>query len=96
MEASPNSSIDTVSMQSIDVEERFLCETNNHEDCSTSGTHLVGKVLQKNRSHRIGERNKRKRWRGRDEKLEYTSEATVERGREEVTSITLIASTSVC
>ncbi|XP_019182812.1 PREDICTED: uncharacterized protein LOC109177800 isoform X2 [Ipomoea nil] len=82
MEASPNSSIDTVSMQSTDVEERFLCETNNHEDCSTSGTHLVGKV-QKNRSHRIVERNKRKRWRGRDQKLEYTSEATVERCREE-------------
>nr|GLL26473.1 uncharacterized protein LOC109177800 isoform X3 [Ipomoea trifida] len=82
MEASPNSSIDTVSMQSTDVEERFLCETNNHEDCSTSGIHLVGKV-QKNRSHRIAERNKRKRWRGRDQKLEYTSEATVERGREE-------------
>nr|GMC76763.1 CLTH domain-containing protein [Ipomoea batatas] len=82
MEASPNSSIDTVSMQSTDVEERFLCETNNHEDCSTSGTHLVVKV-QKNRSHRIAERNKRKRWRGRDQKLEYTSEATVERGREE-------------
>nr|GMC91467.1 CTLH/CRA C-terminal to LisH motif domain containing protein [Ipomoea batatas] len=63
MEASPNSSIDTV-------------------NCSTSGTHLVVKV-QKNRSHRIAERNKRKRWRGRDQKLEYTSEATVERGREE-------------
>ncbi|CAH9060900.1 unnamed protein product [Cuscuta epithymum] len=80
-EASPNSSIVTVSMQSTDIEERFFCETNKHEDCSTSGTHVDGKVPH--RIHRTVERNKRKRWMGRDEKLEYMSEATAERGREE-------------
>ncbi|VFQ69236.1 unnamed protein product [Cuscuta campestris] len=83
MEASPNSSIDTVSMQTPDVEERFFCETNIPEDCSTSGTHLDGKVPLKNGIHRTVGKNKRKRWMRRDEKLDYMSEATFQQSGEE-------------
>lgn len=68
------SNSDTVSMQDIDIEERYPCDTSNHEDCSTSGMHQceIPKILQKNRTHGGGERNKRKRWRGRDD-TEYPS-----------------------
>lgn len=67
--------IDVISAQTI--EERYPCEiTSNHEDCSTSGTNQpeFSKVLQKNRCQGIGERNKRKRWRGRHEDLEFIPE----------------------
>ncbi|CAK9166479.1 unnamed protein product [Ilex paraguariensis] len=75
--SSPETNADVVSMQNTDLKERYPCETtSNHEDCSTSGTHHPDnlKVLQRSRNHGTGERNKRKRWRGRQEKLEFLSE----------------------
>ncbi|KAL8124869.1 hypothetical protein AgCh_012508 [Apium graveolens] len=68
---------DMISSQTIDTEERYPCETtSNHEDCSTSGTNQTGmsKVLQRDRGQGIAKRNKRKRWRGRQEDFETTSE----------------------
>ncbi|KAF6176158.1 hypothetical protein GIB67_023449 [Kingdonia uniflora] len=55
------------------TELRFINEvTSNQEDCSTSETshpeHSRG--FQRSRSHGIGERSRRKRWRGRVEKVE--------------------------
>ncbi|XP_071723151.1 uncharacterized protein [Rutidosis leptorrhynchoides] len=60
---------DVTSTQGTDVV-RYACEsTENHEDCSTSWSHwrVDPSILQRNRSHGSGERNKRKRWRGRDD-----------------------------
>lgn len=68
---------DMISSQTIDTEERYPYETtSNHEDCSTSGTNQTGmlKVLQRDRSQGIAKRNKRKRWRGRQEDFEITPE----------------------
>lgn len=68
---------DMISSQTIDTEERYPCETtSNHEDCSTSGTNQTGmsKFLQRDRGQGIAKRNKRKRWRGRQEDFEITPE----------------------
>lgn len=68
---------DMISSQTIDTEERYPYETtSNHEDCSTSGTNQTGmtKVLQGDRGQGIAKRNKRKRWRGRQEDFEITPE----------------------
>nr|KAJ0213206.1 hypothetical protein LSAT_V11C400221090 [Lactuca sativa] len=58
-------------MDSPGTEERYPCGTmsNNHEDCSTSGIykHKASKVLQRNKTRGILERNKRKRWKGRQD-----------------------------
>lgn len=73
-EVSSNSNSDTVNMQDVEIEERYPNDTaSNHEDCSTSEIHQseISKVIQKNRTHLNGERNKRKRWRGRDDEAEY-------------------------
>ncbi|WOG93100.1 hypothetical protein DCAR_0312381 [Daucus carota subsp. sativus] len=68
---------DMICPQTIDTEDRYPYETtSNHEDCSTSGTNQTGmsKVLQRNRGKGIAKRNKRKRWRGRQEDIEITPE----------------------
>lgn len=68
---------DMISSQTIDTEERYPYETtSNHEDCSTSGTNQTGmsKVLQRDGGQGIAKRNKRKRWRGRQEDFEITPE----------------------
>ncbi|KAL6993733.1 hypothetical protein U1Q18_011851 [Sarracenia purpurea var. burkii] len=73
-DGSPEISGDVGSMQGMDSEERYPCESrNNHEDCSTSGTHqsVSSRLLQRNTSHVLRERSKRKRWRGRQEKLDF-------------------------
>lgn len=61
----------TVSIQNPDNDERYPCSStiSSHEDCSTSGIyrHKASKILQRNKSRGIGERNKRKRWKGRHE-----------------------------
>lgn len=75
MEVSTNT--DVMSTQNTDTEERYPCETtSNHEDCSTSGISQpeISNVLQRNRSRGIGERNKRKRWRGRHEDSDFIPE----------------------
>ncbi|KAJ6736653.1 RAN-BINDING PROTEIN IN THE MICROTUBULE-ORGANISING CENTRE PROTEIN [Salix viminalis] len=74
MNVSPEDSVDVNSIQGTDVELRYACEsTSYHEDCSTSGSHQAGisKVLQRNRNYTIGERSKRKRWRGRQDEEDY-------------------------
>lgn len=71
---SPEDNADGNSIQGTDVEVRYACEaTSNYEDCSTSGSHQSGipKVLQRSRNYTIGERSKRKRWRGRQDDEEY-------------------------
>nr|DAD22334.1 TPA_asm: hypothetical protein HUJ06_023797 [Nelumbo nucifera] len=65
---------DNLSIQCADVESRFAYEViGNREDCSTSETHQAEnyKGSQRSRSHSIGPRNRRKRWRGRTEKLDF-------------------------
>ncbi|KAJ8567241.1 hypothetical protein K7X08_019449 [Anisodus acutangulus] len=74
MEGSPESNTNFASIRSTDTEERYPSET-SHGDCSTSGTRFE-KVLQKNKSLRVGETNKRKRWRGRHENTEDLSAST--------------------
>ncbi|KAD6795890.1 hypothetical protein R6Q59_021765 [Mikania micrantha] len=60
-----------VSIQNPEAEERYPCGStvSSHEDCSTSAMyqHKASKVLQRNKSRETGERNKRKRWKGRHE-----------------------------
>ncbi|PHU27360.1 hypothetical protein BC332_05692 [Capsicum chinense] len=72
MEGSPESNANLASILSTDTEERCPSET-SYGDCSTSGTPQFGKVLQKNKCLRVGETNKRKRWRGRHENTEFVS-----------------------
>ncbi|KAL2504887.1 LisH and RanBPM domains containing protein [Abeliophyllum distichum] len=77
MEGSLETKIDLVNTKNPDVEVRYHCDTiDPNEDCSTSGTLQpeTVEVVQRNRSRETGERNKRKRWRGRHDKLEYSSE----------------------
>ncbi|XP_038995706.1 uncharacterized protein LOC120120012 [Hibiscus syriacus] len=63
-------------MQGTDVKLRFASEpTNNHEDCSPSGSHhSENSSLLRNRSHGAGERSRRKRWRGRYDELDFISD----------------------
>lgn len=72
---SPEKTSDVASMQGIEVEVRYACEsTSNHEDCSTSGSHQPEnlRVPQRSRTNVSAERSKRKRWRGRQDDLEFT------------------------
>lgn len=69
--------MDPVNTQNSDMEVRYPCETNSpSEDCSTSRILQAedNRAVQRNRSPGTGERGKRKRWRGRDENLEVSSE----------------------
>ncbi|KAE8693313.1 C-terminal LisH motif isoform 2 [Hibiscus syriacus] len=67
---------DVSNMQGTDVKLRFSSEpTNNHEDCSPSGSHhSENSNLLRNRNHGTGERSKRKRWRGRCDELDFISD----------------------
>lgn len=76
-EGSTESNTNLAIIQSTDTEERYPSET-SHGDCSTSGTPQFEKVLQKKKCLRVGETNKRKRWRGRHENTEFVSGATSE------------------
>ncbi|WCJ31104.1 hypothetical protein M5689_012618 [Euphorbia peplus] len=76
VDGSPENDVDTNTAQMTDAELRCSCDsTTNNEDCSTSGSHQTGvsKVLQRHRNYAIGERSKRKRWRGRQEDQDYMS-----------------------
>ncbi|KAI3500474.1 hypothetical protein L1887_36296 [Cichorium endivia] len=57
-------------MDSPGTEERYPCGTiSSHEDCSTSGIYKQknSKILQRNKTRGPTDRNKRKRWKGRQE-----------------------------
>ncbi|XP_044470132.1 uncharacterized protein LOC123199290 isoform X3 [Mangifera indica] len=78
VDASPENNTDVTSMQGTDVELRFAGEPmGSHEDCSTSGSHQPesSKVLR-NRGNGTGERNKRKRWRGRHDDFGYVPDVS--------------------
>lgn len=92
MGGSPEGQLDVMSTQTTDLDERYPSETaGSYEDCSTSRTHQPDslKVQLRNRNYGIGERNKRKRWRGRHEKIGFISEVLGGSSREEVVASTL-------
>ena len=74
VDGSPEKNSDVTSMQGIDFELRYAPElTIIHEDCSTSGSHQPENARVQQRSKiSAGERNKRKRWRGRHDDMNYT------------------------
>lgn len=80
IDGSPENNADVTSMQHVDVEVRSSEPTTNHEDCSTSGSQQLDnlRVLQQSRLHGNGERNKRKRWRGRYDDHSYIPDASSE------------------
>ncbi|GLU20002.1 hypothetical protein SLE2022_362200 [Rubroshorea leprosula] len=72
-EVSPENTTDVTSHPVSDSEIRYACEpASNIEDCSTSGLPQPGNSSLKSRAHGIGERNKRKRWRGRHDEFSGT------------------------
>ncbi|KAK2967557.1 hypothetical protein RJ640_030428, partial [Escallonia rubra] len=98
MECSPENNANVLSIQNTDIEERYPSEpSSNYEDCSTSGTHHheISKVLQRNRSPRTGERNKRKRWRGRHEELDFIPEVLSGNSKQELSATTLLDSIDI-
>ncbi|XP_044462695.1 uncharacterized protein LOC123193686 [Mangifera indica] len=97
MGASPENNTDVMSVQGTDAELRFAGETIGcHEDCSTSGSHLPGNSrVPRNRSHGTGtgERNKRKRWRGRQNDFGYVPDISLNVcDKQELSSCTLVSS----
>ncbi|GER30870.1 unnamed protein product [Striga asiatica] len=84
---SSQSKMEVLTTQHVDMEVRYPCETTSlKEDCSTSRTHQPedSKVVLGNRCRVAGERGKRKRWRGRDEDLEFGSEGLSESCKHEL------------
>ncbi|CAI9763297.1 unnamed protein product [Fraxinus pennsylvanica] len=76
----------------------YPCDTTNpNEDCSTSGTLQpeTVEVVQRNRSHGTGVRNKRKRWRGRHEQKEYSSEILSGSRKHEPSATSLLGNTNL-
>ncbi|KAM1063087.1 hypothetical protein ACFX2I_027295 [Malus domestica] len=72
---SPGKSSDVTSMKGMDIEMRYVCEpSSNNEDCSTSGSHQPDKLrVSQRRPSAPAERSKRKRWRGRQDDIDFTS-----------------------
>ncbi|XP_028760485.1 uncharacterized protein LOC114719193 isoform X1 [Neltuma alba] len=96
-DGSPENNADVTSMQQVDVEVRYASEpTSNHEDCSTSGSQQLEnlRVLQQSRLHGNGERNKRKRWRGRYDDDSYSLDASFEEHKQEYSISTVISTLS--
>uniref|UniRef100_A0A2P2LJH2 Uncharacterized protein MANES_12G099700 n=2 Tax=Rhizophora mucronata TaxID=61149 RepID=A0A2P2LJH2_RHIMU len=82
IDVSPENNVDVSTTQGTDVELRFTSEsTNNCEDCSTSESRQPGfsKVPIKNRNYAGGERNKRKRWMGRQDDQDYVPSVSFNR-----------------
>ncbi|CAI9110153.1 OLC1v1010132C5 [Oldenlandia corymbosa var. corymbosa] len=80
-----------------DIVERYPSGTSNCQElCSTSGTYQPCslKVQQKNRNKGCGERNKRKRWRGRHEEIECITEVISGCNREETEASSVMGSLS--
>ncbi|XP_059640086.1 uncharacterized protein LOC132282429 isoform X2 [Cornus florida] len=97
MNSSPEINVDMVSMHGTETEERYPSETtSNHEDCSTSGKNHTenSRVSQRSRIHGIGERSKRKRWRGRHENLDSIPDILSGSSKQDLSTTTLTLSTS--
>ncbi|XP_058097077.1 uncharacterized protein LOC131242454 isoform X3 [Magnolia sinica] len=93
MEGSQEATTDAVSTRGHDVELRYAHEVaGNRDDCSTSETHqsgTCGRRSPRSRSHATGERSRRKRWRGRVERLEVTPDFSfVETSKQELVAPT--------
>ncbi|KAL5752933.1 hypothetical protein ACOSP7_023117 [Xanthoceras sorbifolium] len=99
MGGSPENNTDVTSMQGSDGELRYASEpAGNHEDCSTSGSQQAesSRVLLRNRSHGTGERNKRKRWKGRHDDIAYNPDISLSGcNKQELSSSTSVTSTKV-
>ncbi|KAM7250056.1 hypothetical protein ACFE04_021939 [Oxalis oulophora] len=92
---SPESSAGMTGTLATNAVVRYVGESIcNLEDCSTSGSHQHGNsgVLQRNRS---GERNKRKRWMGRQDELDIPDNSFPVCSKRELISNTLIANTNI-
>lgn len=73
------STVDVVSMQGVDTEMRSASDTTSNEDCSTSDTNHPrnsSRRLRRTRHHATGQ-GRRKRWRGRVDMLEPTTDASL-------------------
>lgn len=85
--------------ETTDISERYPSEvTPNHgAECSTSGHLQVQnfKVLQRIRNYGIGERNKRKRWRGRQEMIDFMPEVSGSTRKEVTATIMTFKNSSV-
>lgn len=96
-DGSPENNVDVTSMQQVDADVRYASEpTSNHEDCSTSGSRQLENliVLQQSRLNGHGERNKRKRWRGRYDDDSYLPDASLEENKLEHSISTIISTMS--
>ncbi|XAR57809.1 hypothetical protein NMG60_11026078 [Bertholletia excelsa] len=90
--------IDVVGVKAADSEERYSCETrNSQEDCCTTGTRLPesSRLLQRSRSHGLGERSKRKRRRARQEKYDVIQEVPSGNSMQELSTTTSLGSESL-
>ncbi|KAK6923021.1 hypothetical protein RJ641_011325 [Dillenia turbinata] len=79
MDDSPEVVADSMSKCGIDVEVRYPSMTKcGNEDCSTSGTHQLetSRVLR-SRGYVSGERSRRKRWRGRQDNLDFVTDISL-------------------
>lgn len=97
IDGSPENNADVTSVQQVDVEVRYASEpTSNHEDCSTSGSQQLEylRLLQQSRLHGNGERNKRKRWRGRYDDKSYLTDTSFEEHKQEHSISTIISTMS--
>ncbi|KAF8405057.1 hypothetical protein HHK36_009954 [Tetracentron sinense] len=94
----PEINADAMSTQGAYVEFRFANEaTSNCEDCSTSEIHHPenSRGLQRNRSHAIVERSRRKRWRGRVDELEFIPDIHITgSSKQEFSAQTQVANTN--
>ncbi|GKU94719.1 hypothetical protein SLEP1_g8171 [Rubroshorea leprosula] len=77
-DGSPENNTDVTSQQVGDAEVRYACESAiKIEGCSTSESHQPGNsTYLKNKAHGTGERNKRKRWRGRHDEFGGTPDVS--------------------
>ncbi|KAL6220431.1 hypothetical protein ACLB2K_008187 [Fragaria x ananassa] len=93
---SPEKNSDVASMEGIEVELRYACEsTSNHEDCSTSSSHQPEnlRVPQRYRTNISAERSKRKRWTGRQDDLGFTPDVSCNQASKGISSNSPVSDT---
>ncbi|ONH96538.1 hypothetical protein PRUPE_7G135500 [Prunus persica] len=91
---SPGKNSEVTSMQGVDVELRYAFEsTNNHEDCSTSGSHQSDnlRVPQRSKANVTAERSKRKRWRGRQDDICFTTGVSYNETSKELSTTAVVS-----
>ncbi|XP_057530156.1 uncharacterized protein LOC130808707 isoform X2 [Amaranthus tricolor] len=79
-------STDMIRVQDTDVEMRYPSENaSDHDYCSTSGTHQIKnlKVCLRNQSYAVCERRRRKRWRERNDELQFSAGISRESSKRE-------------